>query len=43
MQTFDREIQSLVFPGNKATDQNKFDNCEENEPVNRIVAEASLI
>ena len=29
MQNFDREIQSLIFPGNKATDQNKFDNCEE--------------
>ena len=28
MQSFDREIQSLIFPGNKATDQNKFDNCE---------------
>ena len=26
---FNCEIQSLIFPGNKATDQNKFGNCEE--------------
>ena len=43
MQSFDREIQSLISPGNKATDQNKFDNCEEYEHLNQIVAETSLI
>ena len=42
MQSFDREIQSLIFPGNKATGQNKFDNCEEYEHLNQIVAETSL-
>ena len=25
---FDLEVQSLIFPENKATDRNKFDNCE---------------
>ena len=29
MKSFDHEVQSLIFPGNKATDQNNFDNCEE--------------
>ena len=43
MQSFDLEIQLLIFPGNKATDQNKFDNCEEYEYLNQIVAETSLI
>ena len=43
MQSFDHEIQSLMFPGNKATDPNKFDNCEEYEHLNQIVAETSLI
>ena len=43
MQSFDRDIQSLVFPANKATDQNKFDNCEEYEHLNQTVAETSLI
>ena len=43
MQWFDREIQSLIFPGNKATDQNKFDNCEEHGHLNQTVAETSLI
>ena len=37
MQSSDREIQSLIFPGNKATDQNKFDNCEEYEHLNQKV------
>ena len=32
--SFDRKIRSLIFPGNKATDQNKFDNCEEYEHLN---------
>ena len=43
MQSFDREIQSLIFPGNKAIDYNKFDNCEEYVHPNQIVAETSLI
>ena len=43
MQSFDREIQSLIFPGNKATDQNKFNNGEEYEHLNQTVAETSLI
>ena len=43
MQSFDREIQSLIFLGSKATDQNKFDNCEECEHLNQIVTETSLI
>ena len=43
MQSFDREIQSLIFPGNKATDQNKFDNYEEYEHLNQTAAGASLI
>ena len=34
---------SLIFPGNKATNQNKFDKCEEYEHLNRTVAETSLI
>ena len=38
-----REIQPLIFPGNKATDQNKSDNCEECEHLNQIVAENVLI
>ena len=42
MQSFDREAQSLIFPENKTTDQNKFDNCEEYECLNQIVAEKSL-
>ena len=29
--SFDRETQSMIFSGNKATDQNKFDNCEDYE------------
>ena len=41
MQSFDSEIQSLIFPVNKATDQNKFHNCE--EYLNKIVADTSLI
>ena len=40
---FDREIQSLIFPGNKAIDQNKFDSCKEYEHTNQIFAEMSLI
>ena len=43
MQSFNREIQSSINPGNKATDQNKFDNCEEYEYLNQIAAETSLI
>ena len=43
MQSFDREIQSLIFPGNKATDQNEFDNHEEYKPLNQTGAETSLI
>ena len=43
MQSFDREIQSMIFPGNKATDQNKFDNCEENEHLIQTVAEMPLV
>ena len=43
MQSFDREIQSLIFPENRATDQNISDNCEEYEHLNQIVAETSLI
>ena len=27
-----RFTESLIFPGNKATDQNEFDTCEEYEP-----------
>ena len=41
--SFDREIQSLIFLGNKATDQNKFDNCEEYKHLTQVVAELSLI
>ena len=43
MQSFDRKIQSLIFPGNKATDQNRFVNCEEYKHFNQNVAETSLI
>ena len=43
MQSFDREIQPLITPGNKATDQNIFDNCEKYKHLNRIVAETCLI
>ena len=43
MQSFDRQILSLIFPGNKATNQNKIDNCEELEALNQDVAEPSLI
>ena len=43
MQILDREIQSLIFPRNKATDQNKFDDWEEYEHLNQTVAEISLI
>ena len=43
MQSFDRDIQSLIFPGNKATDQNEFDNCEEYEHLNQVITETSLI
>ena len=43
MQSFDRELQSLIFPGNKVADQNKSDNCEEYEQLNQTVAETSLI
>ena len=43
MQSFDREIQLLTFPESKATDQNKFDNCEENDHLNQTVAVNSLI
>ena len=45
MQSLDREIQPLIglFPGNKATDQNKLDSCEEYENLNQIVAKTSLI
>ena len=43
MRSLDREIQSLIFPGNKATDQNKFENCEEYEHLNQVVAETSFI
>ena len=43
MQSFDHEIQSVIFPGNKVTDQNKFDNCEEYEHLTQIVAGRSLI
>ena len=39
MQSSDCEIQSLIFPGNKATDRNKFGNCEEYEQLNQIAAE----
>ena len=42
MQSFDREIQPLIVPGNKATDQNEFDNCEEYEHINQIAAETFL-
>ena len=31
MQSFDRDIQSFIFLGNKAIDQNEFDNCKEYE------------
>ena len=37
MQSFDCEIQSLIFPWNKATDQSIFGNCE--EQLNQIAAE----
>ena len=37
--SFNCEIQSLIFPGNKATDQNKFGNCEEYEQLNQTGAE----
>ena len=41
--SFDCEIQSLIFPGNKATDQNEYDDdCEEYEQLNQIGAEKSL-
>ena len=43
MQSFDPEIQPLIFLGNKATDQNKFDSCEEYEHLNQAVSETSLI
>ena len=43
MQSFDLEIQSLIFPGNKATDQNKLASCEEYEHLNQVVAETSFI
>ena len=43
MQSFDRVIQSLVFPGNRVTDQSKIDNLEEYKHLNQIVAETSLI
>ena len=43
MQSFDREIQSLIFPGNKEIDQNKLDNCKEYEHLNKINAETFLI
>ena len=43
MQSFDHEIQSLIFLGNKATDQIKFDDCEEYEHLSQIVAETSSI
>ena len=39
MQSFDRDIESLIFPGNKATDQNKCDNCEEYEHLNQLLRE----
>ena len=28
MQSFDCEVKLLIFPRNKPTDQNKFDNCK---------------
>ena len=43
MQSFDSEIQSLIFPGNQATDQNKFDNCKEYDHLNQTSTETSLI
>ena len=43
MQSFDHEIQSLIFLGNKATDQDKFRNCEEYKHMNQTVVEKSLI
>ena len=43
MQRIDREIQSLIFPGNKAADQNKSNYCEEYEHLNQTVAETSFI
>ena len=43
MQSVYHETRSLIFPGNKVTDQNKFDNCKEYEHLNQIVAEMSLI
>ena len=36
------EIQSLVSPGNKAINENKFDNCKEYEHLNKIVADIFL-
>ena len=41
MQSFDSEIQLLIFSGNKLTGENKFDNCEEYEQLNQTVAETS--
>ena len=29
MQSFDHEIQSVMYPENKATDENRCDNCKE--------------
>ena len=40
---FNLGIQSLIFPENKATDQNRFDNCEKYEHMGQTVAETSLI
>ena len=37
MQSFDHE--SLIFPENLATDQNKFDNGKEYEQLNKTAAE----
>ena len=34
---------SLIFSGNRAADQNKFDNCEEYEHLNKIDAETYFI
>ena len=42
MQSFEREIQSLIFPGNKAIDRNELDNCKELEYLNKIAAETFL-
>ena len=43
MQSFDREIQSFIFPGNKTTDQNEFYECEKHEHLNQTVGETSLV